>query len=146
MSHEFETSQQVLIGPVRRLLLLGLGLSVAVVFVMALVLKPDPRGFGTHQQLGLPDCRFRFWTGLNCPHCGLTTSFCHLVRGQLSASFRANSSGIVLAVLLLAIMFWCLAVSCYGRWLLTDDPSKWFIRILLVFVILNGLLWLIRML
>ena len=59
----------------QRFFTLLLGAGIVVVFGIAVWLKPDPRGFGTHQQLGLPPCTFRSLTGTNCPHCGLTTSF-----------------------------------------------------------------------
>lgn len=56
-------------------------------------LHPDPRGFGTHQQLGLPPCRFRASSGLPCPGCGLTTSFAHMAHGQPLAALRAHLMG-----------------------------------------------------
>ena len=70
-------------------------LGVAVLGV-ALFLEPDPRGFGTHQQLGLPPCGFRWLTGFSCPGCGLTTSFAHGIRGSWLRAAVANPIGLAL--------------------------------------------------
>jgi hypothetical protein len=59
----------------------------------ARALTPDPRGFGTHTQLGLPACLFRHWTGVPCPACGLTTSFAHMARGAFAAAWRSQPVG-----------------------------------------------------
>jgi Protein of unknown function (DUF2752) len=75
-------------------------------------LEPSPAGHGTHVQLGLPPCGFLALTGLPCPGCGLTTSFVHLLRGELSAAALANPLGIPLCLLT------CLALplSGWGVW------------------------------
>jgi hypothetical protein len=41
----------------------------------AFVLDPDPRGMGTHEQLGLPECGFVTMFDGPCPSCGFTTTF-----------------------------------------------------------------------
>ncbi len=41
-----------------RLALALVALGWAAIFVIAWLLKPDPRGLGTHEQLGLPPCPF----------------------------------------------------------------------------------------
>lgn len=75
------------------LLLFGACISVLAV---AALLEPDPRGVGTHEQLGLPPCGFLLLTGLPCPGCGLTTAFAHGIRGQWIAAASANPLGLVL--------------------------------------------------
>ena len=60
-------------------ILIGYGLAG---FGLAGRLSPDPRGYGTHQQLGLPGCTFQMLTQWPCPSCGGTTAFAHFVRGQ----------------------------------------------------------------
>lgn len=66
--------------------------SIAVL-VAARLLEPSPSGHGTHEQLGLPPCTFHLLTGHKCPGCGMTTSFAHLARGELSHAFAANPFG-----------------------------------------------------
>lgn len=65
---------------------------------LAAWLKPDPRGYGTHQQLGFGKCGMLVTTGLPCPTCGMTTAFAHVVRGQLIRGFLAQPAGFLLAV------------------------------------------------
>jgi hypothetical protein len=59
-------------------------------------LDPDPRGYGTHQQLHLPPCAFRALTGLPCVTCGMTTAFAFGVRGEWRQSFVAQPVGLLL--------------------------------------------------
>jgi len=75
---------------------LVLFLGPLTVIVLAALLTPDPAGHGTHRQLGLPPCGFLFVTGYPCPACGLTTSFAHMVRGQIVGAAAANPFGILL--------------------------------------------------
>lgn len=95
------------------------------IFVIATQLSPDSQGFGTHQQLGLPPCTFLQLTGVKCPHCGMTTSFSHLVRGQFVGSLSANPGGLVLSSMMVLGIPLLLTVSLTGRWVMTYDPMKW---------------------
>jgi len=109
-------------------LLLGItGIGLILVFVIAWRLTPDVRGYGTHQQLGLPPCTFRRLMGVQCPHCGMTTSFANIVRGNLKAAWDANPMGIPLAMIFASGIPWCLSVAVRGRWLGTQEPFFWFI-------------------
>jgi hypothetical protein len=45
-------------------------------------------------------CLWREMTGLPCPGCGITTSLAALGRGDLSAAWAANPSGLAIAALL----------------------------------------------
>jgi hypothetical protein len=69
------------------------------VLLTAVRLHADTRGFGTHQQLGLPPCGFAAATGVPCPGCGLTTSFAHMAHGHFAAAFTAHLMGPPLFVL-----------------------------------------------
>lgn len=78
--------------------MLGLGsLALLSGFCVAAWIQPDPRGFGTHHQLGLPPCNFLDLTGFACPACGMTTSFSHFVRGHWMQSARCSLTGFTLA-------------------------------------------------
>ena len=55
-----------------------LGTGAAFVFALSRV-PPDPRGFGTHELLGMEPCSWAVSGGLPCPTCGVTTAACHLV-------------------------------------------------------------------
>jgi hypothetical protein len=81
---------------------LGLFGAASSVLLVARWLRPDPRGFGTHTQLGLPPCGFFALTGVPCPACGLTTSFAHLMHGELALALHANPLGVVFFALTLA--------------------------------------------
>ncbi len=81
-----------------RALLSVLSLGLIAGFCLAATLQPDPRGYGTHRQLGLPPCTVRLLFGIPCPSCGMTTSFASLMRGQLDQSFRANPAGLLLGL------------------------------------------------
>ena len=43
------------------------GLSGLILLSLAIWLEPNPSGFGTHQQLGLPPCTILFWFDVPCP-------------------------------------------------------------------------------
>lgn len=128
----------------QRLMMAAAGLAILLVLGLAARLTPDPQGFGTHRQLGLPECSFRQLTGVPCPQCGMTTSLCHLVRGRPAAALRANPGGVLLGGLLVVLAPWCLLVSLQGRWLITQDPQFWLLHGGLLFLTVTCLLWIVR--
>ncbi len=92
------------------------------VFAIATQVRPyaedgTPLRVASHQTLGLPACNFRIWTGMPCPSCGMTTSFAHLVRGDVWNSARANWVGMGLAMYCAVLVPWCLASALRGRYL-----------------------------
>ncbi len=89
-------------GPARAAWIL-LGACAWTVLFLAAWLRPDPRGFGTHQQLGLPPCGFQRMTHVPCPGCGLTTSFAHMAHGQVLQALGSHLMGPVLFVITLAV-------------------------------------------
>ncbi|NOX60289.1 MAG: DUF2752 domain-containing protein, partial [Planctomycetes bacterium] len=44
---------------------------------------PDPKGFGTHEQLGQQRCSWPRQYAIPCPTCGMTTAFAYVVRGRM---------------------------------------------------------------
>ncbi|MGB8332752.1 MAG: DUF2752 domain-containing protein [Polyangiales bacterium] len=67
-----------------------------LVLTAAAAVVPDPRGYGTHTQLGLPPCGFLLLTGFPCPGCGLTTAFAYGIRGQWLLAASANPLGLAM--------------------------------------------------
>jgi len=102
--------------------LLAAGCLLAAGFALARSLEPDPRGFGTHQRLGLPECTFRLLWNRPCPGCGITTCFAHLVRGQWQAAVRANPAGVLLGMVCALLIPWMFASALYGKTLGVTDP------------------------
>ena len=88
-----------------------------VPLAVAASLEPDPRGHGTHQQFGLPPCTVYQVFGVRCPTCGMTTSWAHLVRGQVIGAFAANAGGATSGLLVAACAAWLVASAARGRWI-----------------------------
>lgn len=75
----------------------------ASVLSVALWLRPDVHGTGTHQQLGLPPCSLMTVTGIPCPTCGMTTSFSLAAHGHLWDAIVNQPAGGLLAIITAAI-------------------------------------------
>jgi hypothetical protein len=76
-------------------------LTVALAAMLAAgMLRPDPRGMGTHEQLPLPACSFAANTGWPCPTCGLTTSLAAMAHGEVGLALRSHPFGVAVFVLL----------------------------------------------
>lgn len=95
-------------------------LAVAAIFGEARRLEPNPKGYGTHEQMGLPPCAFLKATGIPCPSCGLTTSFAWIARGRFRQAGRANPAGLAIAPLFLVAAVWCGWAAIRGRPLGSD--------------------------
>ena len=91
----------------------GAGL-LATLFV-ASQLRPDPRGWGTHEQLGLPPCTLLALTGKRCPACGMTTSWAHFTHGRISDALQVSTTGTLLAGLALVVGVAAAVVAVRGR-------------------------------
>jgi hypothetical protein len=92
------------------------------VFYLATQVHPfnvdgSPMRTGSHQTLGLPNCRFKEMTGMPCPSCGMTTSFAFLVRGDLVNSVKANWVGTGLAVFCILFIPWSVVSTFRGKYL-----------------------------
>lgn len=90
--------------------LVGLGL-----LAIAGGLRPDPRGQGTHEQLGLPPCTFRMLFNVRCPTCGMTTAWSHFAHGHVRQALMTHVSGTVLATLAAIGSLGALALAASGR-------------------------------
>ena len=83
--------------------------------VMAVFLKPDERGYGTHEQLGMTPCFLLERFDIPCPGCGVTTSVTLASRGHLLESFLTQPLGFVIAVTTVLFSLWSLYVVLRGR-------------------------------
>lgn len=103
------------LGRATRLGLLAAAVGIAVVLATAALLRPDPKGHGTHTQLGLPACSFFRMTGNRCPACGMTTAFAWTVRGRIDRAWRANPAGTLLAGGSPLLILWLILSAASGR-------------------------------
>ncbi len=113
--------------------------------VVAGRLEPDPRGFGTHTQLGLRSCAFTQVTGRLCPTCGMTTAFAWFVRGRFDRSWQANPAGLLLALAMVPLIGWlaaCAVVDQPVGFLSLTGPLIAFVAIV---VVVSLGLWLFRL-
>ena len=110
-------------------------------FSTAWMLRPDSRGFGTHQRLGLPPCSVRFLFGIPCPTCGMTTSFSNFVRGRFVDSIHANAAGFALACVCALQIPWCVVSVKRGRMWGVEQPERWMLWILGSVLALSVLQW-----
>ena len=111
---------------------------------VAVWLKPDTSGRGTHRQLGLPPCTFVMLFNQPCPSCGMTTSWAHVVRGQIVSALRANVGGTLLAVLALVAVPWSLISAGRGRWIWRPPHESLIVAVAAVLVLVTLTDWIVR--
>lgn len=114
------------------------GFAIAAVLlgllVIAGLLRPEPRGHGTHEQLGLPPCTFLTLFDMPCPSCGMTTSWSLLMHGQVAQAVRTNFGGVLLAIVAALAGVGFLLSAALGRWIV-KPPSE-------LTLLIAGLIWL----
>ena len=128
-----------------RLVSMAIAIGIGVLFAVAVCLQPDGKGYGTHQQLGLPECQFLKMTGWKCPQCGMTTSFAYTVRGQAVQAWNANPCGPILAIALAVIFPWCLVAGFAGRSLLIRHPGIVIAWMTGMYFLVTTAFWLVRL-
>lgn len=107
-----------------RIGLVAMAATLIALLVVAARLEPDPRGFGTHEQLGLYPCTTMYFWGIRCPACGMTTAWTRLLHGDVWGALRANLGGVLLAGVALAAIPWALGSAARGRWA-GVGPGDW---------------------
>lgn len=91
-------------------------LSCLTILAVAVWLRPDPRGYGTHEAiLGAWPCGFILTTGLPCPTCGMTTSFALLMHGRPIDAFVAQPAGAALCLATIAAAIVSIYIAASGR-------------------------------
>jgi hypothetical protein len=121
-------------------------LGLVAVLGLARWLEPDPRGYGTHTQLGLFPCMFFQVTGYRCPSCGMTTAFAWIVRGRFDRAWQANPAGSLLAPACAALVPWLLAGAARGRPVGCRSLELPLIGLVVAAVALSLVSWTIRVL
>lgn len=75
----------------------AVAVAASVCFTFLARIQPDPRGHGTHEQLGWEPCGWPITYGIPCPTCGCTTAACLLVHGRIVAAFATQPFGAAFA-------------------------------------------------
>jgi hypothetical protein len=112
---------------------------------LAKTLKPDPRGFGTHTQLGLRPCVFATLTRRPCPTCGMTTAFAWYTRGRIDRAWQANPAGCLFALLTVPVILWLVASAVENQPVGFTSLTKPLMGLLVAAVVLGLTSWLIRL-
>lgn len=128
----------------RGALMLGGGMPLGMLLVAAW-LTPNAAGLGTHHQLGFPPCSMRVYAGIRCPSCGMTTSWSHMVRGQVPQAMAANAGGALLAVAAALVGPWLVACGVVGRWI-GGMPNEWaFAGVSVAILVVTLIDWSVRL-
>ena len=77
---------------------LSMALVVVAAYVVLAMLDPDPRGHGTHEQLGMTACSWPGAYGIPCPTCGVTTAAVLLLHVHPVAAFATQPFGMLLTL------------------------------------------------
>lgn len=131
-----------------RAVLLVMAGMFAAVFVVAATLRPyeddgSARMMATHMQLGLPSCEFVQSFGKPCPSCGMTTSFAHLVRGNVGSAAKANWVGALLAVYWFLLIPWAVVSAVRGRLFRVNNGEGMITVSVGIFTVLMLLRWVV---
>ena len=145
MPHSPRPSEVQPISRMEQVTLALVGLVGLILLLIAIWLQPSPKGFGTHQQLGLPPCTIQFWFDIPCPSCGGTTAFAHFVRGHWWAALRANAAASLFAGLCAIGVPWSWASAWQKRYLGVSDIAMTLVVILLTLSVVAAFQWVARL-
>ncbi|NOZ38965.1 MAG: DUF2752 domain-containing protein [Planctomycetes bacterium] len=125
-----------------RLALAALATVGLTLLVTARFLEPDPRGYGTHEQLGLTPCYFQVTTGYPCPTCGATTAWGHALRGNLAQAAAANLGGVLSCAATIVGVPWLLLTAILARWPIAPPHFRSLLVLATVWLLIALLDWL----
>jgi hypothetical protein len=97
------------------IVLLGSWLGLLGLAGFGLALHADPRGYGTHEQLGLLPCLPMVLWDLPCPGCGVTTSVVAAVHGDLRSALVTQPFGLFVVLATVAVAAWGTLAHVRGR-------------------------------
>lgn len=83
--------------------------------------------------------------GVPCPSCGMTTSWAHVMHGDLSAALGANVGGTLLAGLAAAATPWLLISAAANRWWAAAPRDRWLALLAGMVVAVTMVDWLWRL-
>jgi len=113
------------IEPSQRLFHGAVAFGGAVTLIVARFLTPDPRGMGTHEQLGLPPC-FTFTTlHIPCPFCGMTTAFALMAHGKIAQAIMTQPAGAAASIGTLVAVLVSGAFAVTARRPLLSKLTQW---------------------
>jgi hypothetical protein len=141
-----EGSHWVTLDTSQRVMGAVVALGCGFVLLVARLLTPDPRGVGTHQQLGLPPCFTLTALHIPCPFCGMTTAFSLMAHGRVAQAFVTQPAGalaFVLAGVAAAAGVWA---SSTARLPIPSNPDRWQRRTLVLGAALIIGAWLYKVL
>ncbi len=108
------------------------------------MVEPDPRGFGSHEQFGLPPCGYWERSGERCPFCGMTTAVAEVSRGRVLKGWSAHPAGSLFGVISPVLGAWMLISAVSGRPRLCQSVSAPILGVTLSLAVLTVLAWIIR--
>ena len=112
---------------------------------LGLWLHPDPRGWGTHEQLGFRPCwPMKAWN-VPCPGCGVTTAVALAAHGRLVASLATQPFGAVLCASAVAAAVWASSAHRRGRDLSVEVGALPWRQMLGALLVLLLLAWLYKL-
>ncbi|GMW01320.1 MAG: hypothetical protein AMXMBFR84_24570 [Candidatus Hydrogenedentota bacterium] len=122
-----------------RLIACLMSLAFLSVIALSMWLTPDKRGYGTHEQLGMPPCGMMYWLGVPCPMCGMTTAFTFMAHGEISNASQtqpAGAVGFVACCLLAVAAAACVIRPSWFSYIFEGQAAAWMFRFGLVVVML----------
>lgn len=128
-----------------RFLAAFLGIGLLAMLSLASQLRPDPRGRGTHEQLGLPKCSFLALTGKRCPACGMTTSWAYATHGQIPSALATHAAGTLLAPICVIVAATALTIAVRGRLLDWSPNENTILGLVAIATALIGCEWIVRL-
>jgi hypothetical protein len=75
----------------------------------------------------------------------MTTSWSHVMRGQLPSALKANVGGTFLALVALVGAPWSVATAVRGRWIGGPPPERWVVGTGLAVIAVTIVDWVIRL-
>jgi uncharacterized protein DUF2752 len=142
---EIAKRRQIALAGRERVLAAVMGFALLGPLALAGVLRPDDRGYGTHQQMGLLPCTLQVLFGVRCPTCGMTTSWANLVRGRPAEALNANLGGTLLCLLDILAVGWLFCTAIAGRCVVCEPRMSVIACGLATILVITLIEWAVRL-